>query len=90
MLTIGKTLQMLRSMHEVNGDRLYRALKVSSSTYLKIERDQRDLSFLMAVRLCHFYRISLEGFVNLIDPEELDRMDLSSIKALKKVENRKG
>lgn len=57
-----------------------KALKISNPTYLKIERDQRELSFLFALRLCKFYQIDIHDFIYMLDDAELERKDLATIK----------
>jgi len=82
--TVGQTLQMLRTIHQGKTADLYKAIKVSSATYRSMEKDKRDISFLMAVRLCQFFKIQLDDLVDLLDPGELERRDLSSIRFLTK------
>jgi len=80
--TVGALLARLRQVYRPGSADLYRALNTTSSTYLKIERDQRDLSFLMALRLCAFYDMDIHEFISVLSDEELARKDLSGIKAL--------
>ena len=87
-LTIGQILARLRQSCPLSSD-LYKALNTSSSTYLKIERDERDLSLLMALRLCQFYRLDLHEFISMLSDEELARKDLSGIKAMMQRERKK-
>ncbi|MFI5193761.1 MAG: hypothetical protein ACHQD7_06875 [Chitinophagales bacterium] len=56
---------------------------------MKIERDQRDLSFLMALRLCQFYQLDLHEFISMLSDDELARKDLSGIKAMMQRERKK-
>ncbi|MEJ7740595.1 MAG: hypothetical protein WKF97_24525 [Chitinophagaceae bacterium] len=49
---------------------LAQALQMSYTTYLKTERDQRELSFLMTLRICQFYKIDLHEFVSMLSDEE--------------------
>ena len=88
-LTVGQLLAKLRQASPSKGSDLYAALNTTSSTYIKIERDQRDLSFLMALRLCQFYQLDLYEFISMLSDEELARKDLSGIKALMHRERRK-
>jgi len=81
--TVGGLLARLREVYRPGSADLCRALNTTSSTYLKIERDQRDLSFLMAVRLCAFYHLDIDEFIAMLSDEELARKDLSGIKALR-------
>jgi DNA-binding XRE family transcriptional regulator len=68
---------------------LYKALQTSSSTYLKIERDERDLTFLMALKICQFYQLDLHEFIAMLSDTELGRQDISVSRALEKRERKK-
>jgi transcriptional regulator with XRE-family HTH domain len=83
-LTLGQVLARLRQLHQPEPKVLAKALQMSYTTYLKIERDQRELSFLMALRICQFYKLDLHEFVSMVSDEELGRSELSIIKALEK------
>jgi transcriptional regulator with XRE-family HTH domain len=86
--TVGQLLAKLRQGCRLSSD-LYKALNTSSSTYLKIERGERELSFLMALRLCKFYQLDLHEFISMLSDEELERKDLSGIKAMMQRERKK-
>ena len=88
-LTVGQVLARLRGQDSRHQSELYKALNTSSSTYLKILRDERDLSFLMALRLCKFYELDLHEFISMLSDEELARKDLSGIKAMMQRERKK-
>lgn len=62
---------------------------MSYTTYLKTERGQRELSFLMALRICQFYKMDLHELVSMLSDEELGRNELSIIKAFEKRERKK-
>jgi hypothetical protein len=68
---------------------LYTALRTSSSTYLKIERDERELSFLMALRVCQFYKLDLHEFISMLSDQEINRQDFAVIQAQLKRETKK-
>jgi hypothetical protein len=51
-----------------------------SSTYLKVEREERELSLLMALRVCNFYQLDLHEFISMLSDEELQRQDYSVIR----------
>jgi plasmid maintenance system antidote protein VapI len=87
--TVGQVLARLMDQRQPNKPALYEALRTSSSTYLKIERDERDLSFLMALRLCRFYELDLHEFISMLSDEELGRRDISVSRALEKREAKK-
>jgi len=88
-LTLGQVLARLRQIHQPEQKALAQALQMSYTTYLKVERDQRELSFLMALRICQFYKIDLHGFVSMVSDEELARAELSISNALEKRERKK-
>ena len=83
-LTLGQVLARLRHLHQPEQKVLAQVLQMSYTTYLKIERDQRELSFLMALRICQFYKMDLHEFVSMLSDEELQRSELSISKALEK------
>jgi transcriptional regulator with XRE-family HTH domain len=88
-LTLGQVLARLRQIHQPEQKTLAQALQMSYTTYLKVERDQRELSFLMALRICQFYKIDLHEFVSMLSDEELSRAELSISNALEKRERKK-
>jgi hypothetical protein len=88
-LTIGQLLFKLRMGYPGNCADLYAALCTTSSTYLKIERDQRELSFLMALRVCQFYKLDLHEFISMLSDEELNRQDFAVIRVQQQREKKK-
>ena len=88
-LTIGQLLYKLRMAYRGKSSDLYAALRTSSSTYLKVEREERELSFLMALRVCQFYKLDLHEFISMLSNQELDRQDFATIQAQLKREKKK-
>lgn len=86
---IGQLLAKLRSIYKPDSKALAEALQTSYTTYLNTERGKRELSFLMALRICHFYKLDLFEFISMLSDEELDRKDTSIIKALQKIDKKK-
>ncbi len=86
--SVGQALGHLRRHHCRDSRELYAAINTSSATYLKIERDERDLSFLTALRICQFYDLDIHDFIAMIDDNELARKDISVIKVLIKREKK--
>ena len=84
MQTLGQTLQQLRSSRGLSGNTLAKAIGLSNATYLNIERGQREASFIAIFRICRFYEISLQEFADIVDPRELERAELSSIRFMEK------
>ena len=87
--TLGEVLARLRQIHQPDQKTLADALQMSYTTYLKTERGQRELSFLMGLRICQFYKMDLHEFVSMLSDEELGRSELSISKALEKRERKK-
>ena len=88
MNTIGETLLKLREEAGASGNEVAKAANIAVSTYYKIERGNRDVSFIVMFRICRFYEISLQEFADIISPHELERKEISSLRALKKREER--
>lgn len=87
--TLGELLARLRHIHQPDNKALAAALQMSYTTYLKTERGQRELSFLMALRICQFYKMDLHEFIAMLSDEELGRNDLSISKQKEKIERKK-
>lgn len=88
-LTLGQLLARLRRIHQPDSKALADALQTSYTTYLKTERGNRELSLLMALRICQFYKLDLHEFISMLSDEELGRNELSVIKAKEKRERKK-
>jgi transcriptional regulator with XRE-family HTH domain len=88
-LTLSQLLVRLRQIHQPDSKALAEALHTSYTTYLKTERGRRELSFLMALRICQFYKLDLYEFISMLSDEELGRNDLSVIKARQQRERKK-
>lgn len=84
MGTIGQTLTILRESKNESKSVIAKAANLSGSSYLAIERDEREASFIAIYRICHFYEISLQEFADLLSPTELVRRELSSIRMMEK------
>lgn len=87
--TIAQVLSRLRETHRLGSSEVGKALHTTSSTYLKIERGQRELSFLMALRVCQFYKLDIHEFISILSDEELARQDFSVIKVHQQRERKK-
>jgi transcriptional regulator with XRE-family HTH domain len=88
-LTVSQLLMRLRHIHQPDHKALAEVLQMSYTTYLNTERGHRELSFLMALRICQFYKMDLHEFISLLSDEELGRNELSITKALEKRERKK-
>lgn len=82
--TVGQVLARLRQDYKPDNNDLAAALQTSYTTYLKTERDQRELSFLMALRLCHFYGLDIHELISMVGEQELNRKDFSVLRAQEK------
>lgn len=87
--TLGEVLAHLRQVYQPESKALAAALQMSFTTYLKTERGQRELSFLMALRICQFYQLDLHEFAAMLSEQELGRSEVSISKALQKRERKK-
>lgn len=87
--TLSQLLVRLRQIHQPDSKALSEALHTSYTTYLKTERGKRELSFLMALRICQFYKLDLHEFISMLSDAELGRNDLSVIKFQQKMERKK-
>ena len=88
-LTLGQVLARLRQIYQPEQKALAQALQMSFTTYLKTERDQRELSFLMALRICRFYKLGLHEFISMVSDKELERSDRSVSKAFEQRKRKK-
>lgn len=88
MSTVGKALQALREELGYSASDVSRGIGMTTSTYLKVERDLREGSFIMMYRVCTFYGISMEAFADMLSPVELGRSDLSTLRVMKKREEK--
>ncbi|MES2776814.1 MAG: hypothetical protein V4722_21730 [Bacteroidota bacterium] len=88
-LTLAQLLAKLRRIYQADSKALAEALQTSYTTYLNTERGKRELSFLMALRLCQFYKLDLHEFISMLSEEELGRDDLAVIKDRQKKEKKK-
>ena len=88
-LTLGQLLAHLRQMYQPDHKALAEAIQMSYTTYLKTERGNRELSFLMALRLCKFYKLDLHEFISCLSDEELGRNDLSVTRVQQQRERKK-
>jgi len=84
MQNIGETLEQLRYERGYSGATVSKAIGISNPTYLKVERGEREASFIMIFRICRFYEMSLQEFADILNPSELERAELSSIKFMEK------
>lgn len=87
--TVSQLLTRLRYVHQPAPKALADALQMSYTTYLNTERGKRELSFLMALRICQFYKMDLHEFISMLSDEELGRSELSITKAKEKIERKK-
>lgn len=87
--TLAQLLAHLRRTHQPDNSELAEAIHTSYTTYLKTERGHRELSFLMALKICRFYKMDLHEFISMLSDEELERNDFSVIKAREKREKKK-
>lgn len=84
MGTIGQTLMKLRESRDHSKNTIAKTAGLSGGIYYDIERGHREASFIVIFRICRFYEISLQEFADIVDPRELERAELSSIRFMEK------
>ena len=87
--SISALLTRLRATYQPSPQALAAAVGMSYTTYLKTERGQRELSFLMGLRICKFYKMDIHDFVSQLSDEELERSELSIQKQHQKIERKR-
>lgn len=87
--TVGQVLAKLRQEYRPDNNQLAAALQTSYTTYLNTEKDQRELSFLMALRICRFYGLDIHEFIAMIGNDELNRKDFAILRAQERRERKK-
>ncbi len=85
-LTLGQLLLQLRLRYRPTPKELSNALQVSYTTYSGIERGKRELSFLMALKLCKFYKLDVHEFISMLSDTEMERQDMAVLRAREKRE----
>lgn len=61
-----------------------KAAGLSGGSYHDIERGHREASFIVIFRICRFHEISIQEFAEIVDPGELERAELSSVRFMEK------
>jgi hypothetical protein len=85
--TIGEAVSLLIQQHGQFKSYLEKEINAPQGYLGKVERGEKELSLLMAIRLLDIFELSLDEFVSLLSPEELQRKDLTTLKWMEK--NRK-
>ena len=63
METLSKTLMILRKKRGLSREAVARALEISSMTYQRYEKDLRDPTAPLMVKLADFYGVTLDQLV---------------------------
>jgi plasmid maintenance system antidote protein VapI len=87
-LTTGQAVNYLRQRQGLRMADLAEVLNIRVHLLSKVCRDQKELSFLMALRLLKRFDLSVEDFVSMLSEQELNRTDLTTIRYLEKEELR--
>ncbi|HWW42132.1 helix-turn-helix transcriptional regulator [Pedobacter sp.] len=82
--TIGEAIDYLIQQNGQYRKDIAEVLKISGSTLTDIIRNEKELSFLMGMRLLEHFELSVDEFLSLLSKEEIDRKALSSIKFFEK------
>ncbi|MES2454047.1 MAG: helix-turn-helix transcriptional regulator [Bacteroidota bacterium] len=85
-LTVGKAINKLRLQHGLRMIDLAEVLNINPNLLTKITRDERELSFLMVLRLLNRFDLAIDEFANMLSDKELNRTDLSTIRYFQKKE----
>ncbi len=78
--TTGEAVQHLRKKCGLKIPQLAAILNISNGTLQKIEHDQRELSFLVALRLLDYMGLAVDEFAALLSADEIGRTELSTIR----------
>lgn len=78
--TVGQVLYYLRQQHGAKVKDLQAPLNLKPHRYYQVEKDIKELSLLVAVKLCAYYGLALDEFISLIGPAEFERKDLDTLK----------
>ena len=65
METLSKNLMILRKKRGLSREAVARALEISSMTYQRYEKDLRDPTAPLMVKLADFYGVTLDQLVGL-------------------------
>lgn len=87
--TIGQAIDYLIIQNELYRKDVAEAMNINSGTLTKIIRDEKELSFLMAVRMLEKFGLSVDEFLSYLSKEELGRKELSALRWQVKNRNRK-
>jgi plasmid maintenance system antidote protein VapI len=82
--TIGEAIDYLIQQNGQYRKDIADVLKINGGILTKILRDDKELTFLMGVRLLEHFELSVDEFLSLLSKEEIDRKALSSIKFFEK------
>lgn len=66
METLSKNLMTLRKERGLSREAVARALEISSMTYQRYEKDLRDPTAPLMVKLADFYGVTLDQLVGLV------------------------
>jgi plasmid maintenance system antidote protein VapI len=78
--TIGQAIDYLIIQHELYRKDIAEVMKINSGTLTRIIRDEKELSFLAAVRMLQHFGLSMDEFMSLLSNEEMNRKELSTLK----------
>lgn len=87
--TIGQAVDYLIIQNELYRKDVAEVMNINSGTLTKIIRDEKELSFLMAIRMLEKFGLSVDEFLSFLSKEELSRKELSTLKWQEKNKNRK-
>lgn len=87
--TIGQAIDYLIIQNEFYRKDVAEVMNINGGTLTKIIRDEKELSFLMAIRMLEKFGLSVDEFLSLLSEEELGRKELSTLKWQEKNRDKK-
>ncbi|WP_276088918.1 hypothetical protein [Pedobacter sp. JY14-1] len=88
-MTVSGALIALMQRYNLNKNELAEVLKVSSHSMRAIFKEEKELSFLMGLRLLKHFGLSADEFAGLLSEKEFGREELSVIRYWEKLELRR-
>lgn len=82
--TIGQAIDFLIIQNEFYWKDVAEAMNINSGTLTKIIRNEKELSFLGAVRMLEHFGLSVDEFMSMLSDNEINRKELSTLIWLEK------
>jgi plasmid maintenance system antidote protein VapI len=79
-LSVGQAIDLLIRKHGLHRQDIAPVLHTHGGTITKIIRDEKELSFIMAIKLCKHLDIDLNEFAAMISDDEIERKEITSLR----------